>query len=267
MLNKLPVFVVIFPGTNCEIETALAVEAVGLEARLFRWNENPKQLKKAGGIILPGGFSYQDRIRAGAVAAKEEIMESVSRLSEKGVPVLGICNGAQILLETGLVPGLKPGKIDLALGRNKMAGRSRYICRWIFMKVNHKNKSPFLNNIKRSDYFPLPIAHAEGKFTGKNKKTLKEIKDKELIAFRYGSNDVNEEDNNPNGSWENCSGLTNKNGNILAMMPHPERAIWFYQIPLNITRIMKNESKDIRKEDLSLLPGPGFNIMSGFKNF
>ncbi|MCK4235537.1 MAG: phosphoribosylformylglycinamidine synthase subunit PurQ, partial [Candidatus Krumholzibacteria bacterium] len=131
------VAIIQFPGVNCEYETADAVRSVGLEAELFRWNEDPDLLDESAAVILPGGFSYQDRIRAGVVAAKDHIMDKVSELAAGGRPVLGICNGAQVLVESGLIPGLHWERVDLALAPNTMADREGYYCNWVHVRAEN----------------------------------------------------------------------------------------------------------------------------------
>ena len=225
--------VIQFPGVNCEYETAAAVRSIGLGAEVFRWNESPALLDECAGIILPGGFSYQDRIRAGVVAAKDRIMDAVSELARAGKPVLGICNGAQVLVEAGLIPGIHWEKVDLALAPNVMADREGYFCTWVNLR---KEAGPCLWTKLYFDgeVIPIPVAHAEGRFVTEDGSVLEAMKKNNQIALRYcdASGAVVESfPINPNGSVENIAGVSNREGNVLAMMPHPERATWLRQVP------------------------------------
>lgn len=227
------VAVIQFPGVNCEYETASAVRSVGISAEIFRWNEDPRLLEDCLAIILPGGFSYQDRIRAGAVAAKDRIMDAVSSFARDGKPVLGICNGAQVLVESGLIPGINWERVDLALAPNVMADREGYYCEWVFLR---SESSPCLWTGLYADgeVFPAPIAHAEGRFVTENKVVLEEMKRNGQIALRYcdaSGTVMSTFPVNPNGSQENIAGVCNREGNVLALMPHPERASWLRQVP------------------------------------
>ncbi len=264
-IDKLPIYVIEFPGTNCEIETMHALSTLGFKVKAFRWNEKPTLLDNSRGIVLPGGFSYQDRIRAGAVAAKDDILDKICRLSDVGLPILGICNGAQILLEVGIVPGLKKNSIQMALGKNLMKGRSTYICKWVYVRVNPDCSSPFVSRINREDAFPLPIAHAEGCYLSTNDVVLGSIKTMSLIALQYVDIEGNEA-YNPNGSWGDCAGISNTSGNVLAMMPHPERALYLYQVPVNMKGVW-GEKRTGLKQGFYSASGPGWAILEGFRNF
>jgi phosphoribosylformylglycinamidine synthase I len=225
--------VIQFPGVNCEYETAAAIRSVGLEAGIFRWNEDPALLDECTGIVLPGGFAYQDRIRAGVVAAKDRIMDKVAALARIGKPVLGICNGAQVLVESGLIPGIHWEKVELALAPNVMADREGYYCNWIHLK-KEKSDCLWTTGYFDGEIIPVPIAHAEGRFVTEDADVLAAMRKNNQIALRYcdpagaivGSFPVN-----PNGSVENIAGVSNREGNVLAMMPHPERATWLRQVP------------------------------------
>lgn len=227
------VAIIQYPGSNCEWETALAVEAVGMKAVILRWNEDVKKLKEYQAYIIPGGFSYQDRVRAGAVAAKQAIMDEISQQAERGKPILGICNGAQILVEAGLLPALNK-EVQMAIAPNK--GVKGFWCTWVYLKVWSK-KSLFLTEFEEGEVIPMPIAHAEGRFLT-NSSILSRMKKEHLIALRYC--DANGRIRrkfpiNPNGSLYNIAAISNREGNVLAMMPHPERATFFYQIPHSIS--------------------------------
>jgi phosphoribosylformylglycinamidine synthase len=227
--------VIQYPGTNCEYETARAVESAGMEARLFRWNEEPRELEKFEGYIIPGGFSYQDRIRAGVVAAKKSIMKTIVSEAEKGKPVLGICNGAQILVEAGMIPGLKRGELEMALAPNMMEERSGYYCDWVFLECSvEPQRCAFTYSLGEKEVFPLPIAHAEGRFITQKKDLLEKLIKNKQVILRYCKEDGKIEEKfpfNPNGSLYNIAGICNPKGNVFALMPHPERANWLRQVP------------------------------------
>ncbi|MFA4948515.1 MAG: phosphoribosylformylglycinamidine synthase I [Candidatus Krumholzibacteriia bacterium] len=231
------VAVIQFPGVNCEYETAAAVRTIGLDSGIFRWNEDPALLDDCAAVILPGGFSYQDRIRAGVVAAKDRIMDKVSELARGGKSVLGICNGAQVLVESGLIPGIHWEKVDLALAPNVMADREGYYCNWVHL-IKEKSRCVWTVRYTEGEVIPIPIAHAEGRFVTEDAGVLAEMKKNGQIALRYcdaAGAIVESFPVNPNGSVENIAGVSNPEGNVLAMMPHPERATWLRQVPEDLS--------------------------------
>lgn len=224
--------VILFPGTNCENETARAVIAAGMKADIIRWNANVN-LESYDGFVLPGGWSYEDRIRAGVISAQDLIMLKIKDQAKEGKPVLGICNGCQVLAETGMIPGLKD-KIEMALAPNINPMVSGFYCTWTNLKATTKKKTAFNLNFDENDVLPIPIAHGEGRFTTIEKDLLKNLQANDQIMFRYCDKEGNVEDKfpiNPNGSMLNIAGIANKKGNVLAMMPHPERASWQHQVP------------------------------------
>ncbi|MEN8208958.1 MAG: phosphoribosylformylglycinamidine synthase I [Candidatus Fermentibacteria bacterium] len=233
-MKSVPLVAVIqFPGSNCEYETARVIRDSGMNDRIYRWNQW-RELKdsRPDAYVLPGGFSFQDRIRAGAVAAKERIMDMVFSEAADGKPVLGICNGAQILVESGMVPGWERGRIESALAANHISGRSGYLSRWIFLRASDRAQQicPWLG-LAGNRVIPLPIAHAEGRFVfseenharAESSAALKYCDDKGIESSDYPVN--------PNGSFLNLAAVMNDRGNVLAMMPHPERAYWLWQLP------------------------------------
>ncbi|MBU1089426.1 phosphoribosylformylglycinamidine synthase I [Patescibacteria group bacterium] len=227
MKKKPKIAVIQFPGTNCELETFRAVERNGMTAEHFRWNEK-KSLRSFDGAILAGGFSYEDRGRSGLIASKDPLLKEVFALAKRGGVVLGICNGAQILVETGLVPNFEFGKSVIALTQNRRVKDgeiqgSGYFNEWIFVKPGSERANAF-NQFE--GVLKIPIAHAEGRFFSEDANLLSEIVDKNLNAFIYcdASGDIRPEfPTNPNGSVLNLAGISNPAGNVCALMPHPER--------------------------------------------
>lgn len=222
--------VIQFPGTNCELETIRALERNGLRAELFRWNEK-RNLQRFDGVVLAGGFSYEDRGRSGLIASREPILREVEKLARRGGVVLGICNGAQILVETGLVPNFEFGKSTLALTHNHRIRKEVSVGRgffnsWINIKPAATKLNAF-NQFAADTILRIPIAHAEGRFCTRDEKLLDRIFQNGQNAFVY-CDDRGEVipafPVNPNGSVLNLAGVTNPDGNVLALMPHPERA-------------------------------------------
>ncbi|HET7224972.1 MAG TPA: phosphoribosylformylglycinamidine synthase I [Candidatus Eisenbacteria bacterium] len=213
-----------FPGVNGEDEAARAIQRVGLEAGIVRWNAPPASLAAYDGYLLPGGFSWQDRVRAGALAAKSPLMDVLATEAERGKPVLGLCNGAQVLVEAGLVPGA--GEVQLALAANRMPERTGYHARWIEVRVERSN-CLFTRHLEPGTVVPMPVAHGEGRFTGRTAGTVERLLADGCVPLRYAGPDggpAEQFPDNPNGSEAAAAGVCNAAGNVLAMMPHPERA-------------------------------------------
>jgi phosphoribosylformylglycinamidine synthase I len=202
--------VITFPGSNCDRDMDVALKKFGFKNKMV-WH-NDIELPKSDLVVLPGGFSYGDYLRCGSMASKSKIMKSVINFAKSGGKVLGICNGFQILVESGLLPGV--------LLRNKYL---EFICKNIFVKINDMN-NPYFKNIKKNT-LKLHIAHNEGNYFCSNDQ-IKEIDDNDQIALFYSDEVGNINDiSNPNGSMKNIAGVFNKEKNILGMMPHPERMI------------------------------------------
>lgn len=223
--------VIVFPGSNCERETLLALKRAGMHGTEFLWNRPSAELAAFDGYVIVGGFSYEDRSRAGIIAALDPIVTALKQESEKGKPLLGICNGAQILVESGLVPGLENYKVGLALTenerilQNKIVGTGYYNA-WVHIRLSENyQRNAFTRHLKAKDVLTLPVAHAEGRFV-LTPALLEEVKAQGLNVFQYCDSKgelLSHFPINPNGSIDNIAAMSNKQGNVLAMMPHPER--------------------------------------------
>ena len=195
--------VVVFPGSNCDRDMYhVLTDVFDLNTQYF-WHEKSLP-KNIDAVILPGGFSYGDRLRAGVIAAHSPIIKDVQKLAVKGIPILGVCNGFQILVESGLLPGV--------LMKNESLN---FMCEWTNLIVEN-NKTPFTNQFKLNQKIPIPIANGEGRYYVDDE-MLKTLKKKNQIVFRY--NEV------VNGSSNRIAGVCNEDGNVVGMMPHPERAV------------------------------------------
>lgn len=213
-----------FPGVNGEDEAARAVERVGLVAAIVRWNAAPSELAAFDGYVLPGGFAWQDRVRAGALAAKSPLLDVLASEAARGKPVLGLCNGAQVLVEAGLVPGT--GAVELALAVNRMPDRTGFHARWVRLRVE-AGPCVFTRHLAPGTVVPMPVEHGEGRFTAYDPGTLEAIVADGRAPLRYAAADgtvATTFPDNPNGSGLAIAGVCNAAGNVLAMMPHPERA-------------------------------------------
>lgn len=218
------VAVVQLPGVNCESETLRALARVGLSAETFRWTRPAHELRAFDAYVLPGGFSYQDRVRAGALAAKDPLLETLAARADEGAPVLGICNGAQVLVEAGLVPG--GGHVEVALARNRMPDRVGYYTRWVWCRLED-SACVFTHGLAPGTLLPLPMAHGEGRFTSAKKRRMAKLVESGQAPLRYATpagEPATTHPDNPNGAEEAIAGLSNAKGNVLALMPHPERA-------------------------------------------
>ena len=224
-----------FPGVNCEYETARALGKVGLEAAVVRWNAGPRSIASFDGFVLPGGFSYEDRVRAGAIAANDNVLEVLVEQASLGKPIVGICNGAQVLVEAGLVPGVGGGTIDLALAPNKGMGRDGYYANWVYVKVAPApRRSVITFCLKPNEIMPIPIAHSQGRFTCAEPGFFDGLDAGGQIVLRYCGADGRDAagfPDDPNGSTLGAAAISNAGGNVVAMMPHPERSTWLRQVP------------------------------------
>jgi phosphoribosylformylglycinamidine synthase len=268
-----------FPGTNCEFETLVAVKEVGMDGEIFRWNRPAGELSGFDGFVIPGGFSYQDRLRAGVIASKEPVMSALKEEACKGKPIIGICNGFQILVETGLLPGnvngngeesrewceKGSGKVDMALAQNVMVSQGKivrrgYYCDWV--NLRHEAPSKRCSGsfaIERGALLKIPIAHGEGNLVTTTPGLMKKLNDEGQVVFRYCDRNgriINEFPFNVNGSTESIAAICNEQGNVLGMMPHPERAFFAWQLPAFDPRKQRPDE-----------PGPGRKVFESMKRY
>ncbi len=201
----------VYPGSNCDRDVGWVIEKVLGHQVVYLWHKE-RDLKGVDCVIIPGGFSYGDYLRAGAMAKLSPVTETIKEFAHRGGLVMGICNGFQILLESGLLPG--------AMLPNKTLS---FICKFVHLRIENAD-TPFTHLYKRGEVVRIPIAHAEGNYTCPPQ-TLKEIEENGQVVLRYSSpeGEVSQEFN-PNGSLNNIAGICNKRGNVFGLMPHPERA-------------------------------------------
>ncbi|WP_027877714.1 phosphoribosylformylglycinamidine synthase subunit PurQ [Meiothermus cerbereus] len=208
------VAVVQFPGSNCDQDALWALQMVGLKAELV-WH-TARNLEGFQAVLLPGGFSYGDYLRAGALAKFSPVMQEVRRLAERGHPVVGICNGFQVLTEAGLLPGALLANTNL-----------HFTCKEVFLRVE-RTDLPFTSSYKPGQVVRIPIAHGEGRYYA-DPQTLEALEQNRQVVFRYAPDPSTPgtagEAFNPNGSLNHIAGIVNTAGNVLGMMPHPERAV------------------------------------------
>lgn len=203
--------VVVFPGSNCDRDCHHVLSRVLGQPVEYVWHREAS-LGGVDGVVLPGGFSYGDYLRSGAVAKMSPVMDAVRRFGERGGPVLGICNGFQVLLEAGMLPG--------AMLRNRSL---RFICRDVYLRCA-SGRSAFSSGLEPGEVLRMPIAHAEGNYF-LDDEGLERLRAHDQIVFQYCSREGEvSAASNPNGSVANIAGITNERGNVLGMMPHPERA-------------------------------------------
>jgi phosphoribosylformylglycinamidine synthase len=202
--------VVIFPGSNCDYDAYYALKKIlGFDV-VFLWHKDT-DLQDSNVIVLPGGFAYGDYLRTGAIARFSPIMKPVIEFAERGGFVIGICNGFQILLEAGLLPGV--------MLKNKSL---QFVCKDVYLSVENTN-TIFSKDIVKEKILKIPVAHGDGNYFA-DEETLKELVDNDQIVFKYSSSKGEiEEQFNPNGSIMNIAGIVNRKGNVFGMMPHPER--------------------------------------------
>ncbi|MGQ9510396.1 MAG: phosphoribosylformylglycinamidine synthase subunit PurQ [Thermaceae bacterium] len=200
-----------FPGSNCDRDALFAFQVAGIRAELVF--HTASDLSGFDGVFLPGGFSYGDYLRPGALARFSPVMQEVARLAQRGHPVIGVCNGFQILTEAELLPGALLANLNL-----------HFTCTQVHVRVE-RNDLPFTRAYTKGQVLQLPIAHAEGRYYA-DEETLARLEGEGLVVFRYSSPEGEVSDAyNPNGSLNHIAGIVNEKGNVLGMMPHPERAV------------------------------------------
>jgi phosphoribosylformylglycinamidine synthase len=254
--------VVQFPGSNCEAETEAALRACGARATRLRWNAAAALWDGFDAYVLPGGFSYEDRVRAGAVAAKHRALDAVAQAAAEGKPILGLCNGAQILVEAGLVPGIEPGRVEVALAANASPQWHGYYCDWVHIRPGGRGWPATLTAV-----LPMPVGHGEGRFTAR-REVFDDLQRRGQIAFRYCRPNGDAADGfpaNPNASIDDVAGLCDPGGRVVALMPHPERAAWLYQVPEELPGPW-GDRRRAAAGDAALLrgPGPGAAVYAAF---
>lgn len=202
--------VIVFPGSNCDRDAKVAVENVMGGDVVMQWHGDA-EMPDVDFIVVPGGFSYGDYLRCGAIAGNSPVMQEVVKRADAGVPVVGICNGFQVLTEVGLLPGILMRNADL-----------KFVCKDIFMSVETTN-STFTSHYQQGQTIRIPVAHHDGNYFA-DETTLKTLQDQDRIAFRYVTeNGQRSAGGNPNGSIDDIAGILNEKRNVLGMMPHPER--------------------------------------------
>lgn len=229
-------------GTNCDAETQRAFQELGVQAETVQVSDMIKRrnLQDYQVLVFPGGFSYGDYVRSGVIFARHlaaNLGKEIEKFVDEGRPILGICNGFQILVEYGLLPGFDGISTypQATLTTNEPAG---FKCEWVYLKQENRGKCAFTANIPVGKTIQLPIAHGEGRLLfpkEKEEALLNKLIDQDMLVFRYCTKDGNSADGkyptNPNGSFYDIAGICNKDGNIFGLMPHPERALYWWQQP------------------------------------
>ncbi len=246
--------VIQFPGTNCEYETQRALISAEASADIVSWQLSSEELVRYDGVVIAGGFSFQDRVRAGAIAAQLPIMQGVREMAAAGKPVLGICNGCQVLAEAGLIPMGEAGNIEVGMAHNTREGQPiGFICDWVYVRVQPSNNL-FLKGLE-DHVLPIPINHGEGRFVLTDR-AIAALPTLGSLVYCDSAGEVTPHfPINPNGAYANLAGLGNLDGNVLAMMPHPERANFLKQIPTFIDSVWADHKQQFPNA-LIETPGP-----------
>ncbi len=241
-MKEIKICVMRVGGTNCDVETKAALDDLGVKSEIIHTNNlaKDKNILDYDALIIPGGFSYGDYVRAGAILGKwiaTELANELRKFVEEGRPILGICNGFQVLVETGLLPGFKGinDYPDAALAINCSA---KYECRWVYLKHENRGKCIFTKKFQKGQKLFVPVAHSEGRFvfSKKNEKNyLEELYENDQLVFRYcdekGAYADGKYPINPNGAFHDIAGICDPSGTIFGLMPHPERAYYGVQLP------------------------------------
>ncbi len=228
------VAVIQFPGSNCVRETLAALRLAGCTTDVLRWNCSEDEFHNYGAYVLPGGFSFQDRVRAGAISAKLPVMTYLAKANQANKPILGICNGCQILAEAGLVPDSDGDqRLEIALAPNMANGQNiGHNCDWIHVKIENPKHCLFTAHFSETDTLPIQVNHGEGRFVFNQEPNYKNH-----TVIRYATTDGRTADAFPavpNQSTAAIAGISNTKGNVLAMMPHPDRSFLAKQIPNSV---------------------------------
>lgn len=234
MTRTLSVAVIQFPGSNCEYETARMVVHMGCQATVLRWND-PRGVSSFDGFILPGGFSFQDRVRSGVMAAHLPIMASISKAIKQGRPAIGICNGCQILAESGLLTDSEDDQIQVGLAKNRgHAGEGvGFVCDWVYVKPVNPSLSPLTRYFDSTDVLPIVTSHAEGRFEWADGMPSQVARQAHFV-YCDANGEVGGFPVTPNGGG--VAGVLSYQGRVLGMMPHPERAMLAWQFPWALKR-------------------------------
>lgn len=241
-LDEVRVCVMRVGGTNCDVETARAFKELGVKAEVRHLNELVKNrnLLDYHVLVFPGGFSYGDYVRAGVIFARRlyaKLGKELKTFVEDNRPILGICNGFQVLVEEGLLPGFEPFSAypEASLAANIPQG---YNCRWVYLKHESKGNCVFTRRIPQDKVLHVPVAHSEGRFLfpkEKEEQFLERLYEEDMLVFRYcdkfGNYAEGKYPTNPNGSFHDIAGICNSQGTIFGLMPHPERALYWWQQP------------------------------------
>ncbi len=235
-IQDVRVLIVRAPGTNCDWETALAFKTLGVSVDVVPFSRLVREKHRIDTydvFVIPGGFSYGDFVRAGAILGKKLVAKLGKELTEflrEGKPIIGICNGFQVLVEAGLLPGRPELKVALTANLSM-----RYECRWTIVKKVNRGRCKLLDEVSEGMLLRIPVGHGEGRFVTESDQVLRRLIEDDYVVFRYckldGSYAEGEYPWNPNGSVYDIAAICNDEGNVLGMMPHPERAFFKWQLP------------------------------------
>ena len=259
------VAIIQFPGSNCHVETRNACSFFGIDNEVLLWTVSPAKLRDFDAYILPGGFSYQDRIRAGAIAARMTLLTMINEAIEDEKPILGICNGCQILAESACVPGFDPAsQMQMALAHNQyQQSASGFVCDWSYVKVQQPLSNVFTRYFDEDEIIPIPINHGEGRFVFHD--SLSEVRLSKLSSFKYVDSHGQVLKEAVNGSFSSYAGISNFKGNVFAMMPHPERAAFLKQIPISLDSKWGSRRRNLSLKNSTNLAGSCEKIFVALK--